>query len=55
MNKDQITIYMNSESGQDRSGYNGFKIIEVNVSSSSDTLYAVCTPVKMKQQSNKEG
>ena len=34
MNKDQITIYMNSESGQDRSGYNGFKIIEVNVSSS---------------------
>jgi len=48
MNKDQITIYMNSESGQDRSGYNGFKIIEVNVSSSPENIYAVCTPVKIK-------
>ncbi|WP_285868615.1 hypothetical protein [Mesobacillus maritimus] len=26
----------------------GFKVIEVNVSNSSDRLYAVCTPVKVK-------
>ncbi|MFZ0445638.1 MAG: hypothetical protein WAM95_13650 [Bacillus sp. (in: firmicutes)] len=48
MNKDQVTTVINNEGKYDNNGYDGFKIIEVNVSSSSDTLYAVCTPVKMK-------
>ncbi len=48
MNKDQVTTVINNEGNYDKNGYDDFKIIEVNISSSSDTLYAVCTPVKMK-------
>jgi hypothetical protein len=48
MNKNQVTTIINNEGKNNNTGYDGFKIIEVNVSSSSETLYAVCTPVKMK-------
>ncbi len=30
----------------------GFKVIEVNVSCSTESLYAVCTPVRIKEQGN---
>lgn len=48
MSKDQGTTIISKEGKFDSNGYDGFKIIEVNVKSSSETLYAVCTPVKMK-------
>ncbi|MFD1851537.1 hypothetical protein [Oceanobacillus bengalensis] len=27
---------------------NGYKIVEVNMSDSAESLYAVCTPIKMQ-------
>ncbi|WP_277749482.1 hypothetical protein [Oceanobacillus halophilus] len=31
-----------------KDGGNGFKVIEVNMSDTADSLYAVCTPVKLQ-------
>lgn len=49
MIKDLPITNMNNEDKNENNRYDGFKIIEVNVSSSSETLYAVCTPVKIKE------
>ncbi|MDQ0201122.1 hypothetical protein [Neobacillus ginsengisoli] len=41
MNIEKISI-----SNQDYKNRNGYKVIEVNVSYPSESLYAVCTPIK---------
>lgn len=40
--KTQVTL---TKKGIDKSG-SGFKVVKVEVKDSSDSLYAVCTPVK---------
>ncbi|WP_428911619.1 hypothetical protein [Niallia sp. Krafla_26] len=49
MNKDLVTTSTNGENTQTYEGYHDFKVIEVNVSSPTESLYAVCTPVKIKE------
>ena len=43
----QLKITRNNE-GKD--GNNGFKVIEVNVSNPTESLYAVVTPIKKQQE-----
>ncbi|WP_338469645.1 hypothetical protein R4Z10_12570 [Niallia sp. XMNu-256] len=47
MNTNQELTILNT--GQNQI-HNDYKVIEVNVSSSTEGLYAVCTPVKIKDQ-----
>ncbi len=49
MNKNQMTSFINNGRNHGNNDYSGFKIIKVNVSSSSESLYAVCAPVKIKE------
>lgn len=47
MSKNQGMTTMNGTQGKKDQG---FKVIEVNVSSPTEGLYAVCTPVRIKEQ-----
>ncbi|MFD1737341.1 hypothetical protein ACFSCX_12325 [Bacillus salitolerans] len=44
MSKDQINL----NSASTNHNVSGFKVIEVNITDNSSNLYAVVTPVKMK-------
>jgi hypothetical protein len=45
MNKNQTT----NNSTKDTSYVSGYKVIQINMNTSTDNLYAVVTPVKMKE------
>ncbi len=47
MSINQVITIMN---GEQHRILNDYKVIEVNVASPAESLYAVCTPVRIKEQ-----